>query len=69
MSKGTPVRTMRFPLPLVEQIEASISSANLRRADAPYDWTGWVLQAVREKLRHLNRGRRASKRRAFVYQG
>ena len=63
MSIGSPRRTMRFPEHLIEQIEAAIDSANQRRADVPYDWTGWVLQAVREKLRSLERGRTSSRRR------
>ena len=63
MSIGSPRRTMRFPEKLVEQIEQAITSANSRRADVPYDWTGWVLQAVNEKLRSLARGRASSKRR------
>lgn len=63
MSLGSPRRTMRFPEELVQRIEAAIDSANVRRVAAPYDWTGWVLQAVREKLRSLERGRNSSKRR------
>lgn len=63
MSLGSPRRTMRFPEALVEKIEEAILSANARRADVPYDWTGWVLQAVREKLRSLERGRSSSKAR------
>lgn len=63
MSLGSPRRTMRFPDKLVEEIEAAILSANDRRFAQPYDWTGWVLQAVREKLRSLARGRASSKRR------
>jgi len=63
MSLGSPRKTMRFPEATVEQIEAAMASANDRRCEQPYDWTGWVLQAVREKLRSLARGRASSKRR------
>jgi hypothetical protein len=63
MSLGSPRRTMRFPEELVKDIEQAILSANARRADVPYDWTGWVLQAVREKLAHLARARKGKNRR------
>lgn len=62
-SKGSPRRTMRFPQATVDRIEQAIDSANQRRAEVPYDWTGWVLQAVAEKLRSLERGRASSRRR------
>lgn len=58
MSLGSPRRTMRFPEDLVAKIEAAIDSANARRFAAPYDWTGWVLQAVGEKLRSLARSKK-----------
>lgn len=63
MSKGSPRFSMRFPPGLVESIDQAIDSANQRRAARPYDWTAWVRQAVREKLRSLERGRASSKRR------
>jgi hypothetical protein len=64
MSKGSPRRTLRVPEKLCEQIEAAIDSANVRRFQAPYDWSGWALQAIREKLRSLERGRASSKRKS-----
>jgi hypothetical protein len=54
---------MRFPEETVKRIDAAIDSANARRVEIPYDWTAWVRQAVKEKLRSLERGRASSKRR------
>lgn len=68
MSKGAPRFSIRFPGNLVEEIDQAIDSANLRRAARPYDWTAWVRQAVREKLRSLARGRASSQRRRAARQ-
>jgi hypothetical protein len=63
MSKGSPRRTLRVPQPLIDEIEAAIESANVRRFGQPYDWSGWALQAIGEKLRSLKRGRESSQRK------
>ncbi len=63
MSLGSPRRTMRFPASLIERIETAIGSANQYRAGVPYDWTAWILQAVHEKLRSLERARTSRLRR------
>lgn len=69
MSKGSPIRTMRFPEELVQRIEAAIASANDRKARTRYDWTSWVRKAINEKLSHLVRGKRPRKRRRRATPG
>lgn len=62
--RGKRIIPIRLADELVEQIDQAIASNNDRRADAPYDRTAWIIQAIKERLDKLARGRKAAKRKA-----
>lgn len=57
MSAGTPITTLRIPTELKAIIEEKIESANRNRKLEPYNLTTWILVAINEKLKHLERSR------------
>lgn len=66
-SKGTPVYTLRIPNELAAEIETTINRRNIYTLNEPWHWSGFVLTAIREKLNHMERSRRAKKRKAVQH--
>jgi hypothetical protein len=61
MGRGTPITPLRLSEELLGRIREAIDSANERRTDEPYDLTGWIRQAIEEKLKHRKRGTKKGK--------
>lgn len=62
MSKGSPVIPCRFPADLLAQVDQTIRRSQDTRAGEPWNRTTFILQAVRDKLNHMERSRRPRKR-------
>jgi|SRR5271168_1558725 len=58
MSLGSPRVTLRIPENLLEQIKETIDRNNLRARGEPWDTTSWIIDAIRDKLAHQDRGRK-----------
>jgi hypothetical protein len=63
MSRGSPVVLLRLPPALLVALDAEVERQNATRVDEPYDRSGWVRQAIRERLAKLGRGRRSRRAR------
>ena len=61
MSKGSQVVPVRIPMELLDLINAAIESRNDASPQEPMNLSSWIRAAVREKLRHLVRGRSKAK--------
>lgn len=62
-SKGTPITCLRIPPDLLDQIDQAIARAADHLPDEPYTRTSWIISAIKEKLRHQERGRKRARRR------
>lgn len=58
MSQGSPRVTVRIPRGLLAEIQQVIDARNGRSPLPPWDLTGFLLQAIRDKLSHMKRSRR-----------
>lgn len=63
MSRGTKITPLRLSPELLSRIHAAIDSNNMRRSEEPYDLTGWIRQAIEERLAKLERGRKSAQRK------
>lgn len=61
MAKGNPIIKTRVTAELLERIYSAIDSNNANRRDEPYDLSGWLRQAIEERLAKLERSRRGKK--------
>lgn len=61
MAKGSPIIKTRVSPELLERIYTAIDMNNSRRKDEPYDLSGWLRQAIEERLAKLERSRGARK--------
>lgn len=63
--KGSAIICVRFPRDLLVAMEDAMDSANDRahvKSGEPYDYTGYIRTAVQDKLNHLARARRSSRK-------
>lgn len=63
MSKGNPKIIIRVSPDTLAKIREAIDSNNVRRGAEPYDLSGWIRQAIEERLAKLERGRKGSGRK------
>lgn len=67
MSKGSKIVQFRLPPALEAEVGITIARRNLYRRGRPWDRTGFLLTAIREKIAKMERSRRkntgASKRK------
>lgn len=56
-SKGSPRHTIRIPDSLGNEVEELIERRNRNTRNPPWDFTGFILNAIREKLAKHERGR------------
>jgi len=63
MSRGTPITCIRIPPALLAEIDQAIDSNNVWRVDEEYNRTSWIIQAIKERLKKQERGRRTRGRR------
>lgn len=63
MSKGNPVKGIRFDPLTLAAVEAAISQRNFFSRRKPWDFSAFVHNAIWEKLRKMQRGRAPRKRR------
>lgn len=54
---------LRIPGEMLRQIEATIARRNFHSPEIPWNRTDFILSAIREKLGHMSRSRRPSRRR------
>lgn len=64
MSKGNPIIKLRVTPELLDRIRKAIDQNNERRGDQPYDLSGWLRQAVEERLDKLERARKSGRRKS-----
>jgi hypothetical protein len=62
MSKGTPRVTLRVPEELRSALQEVIDRSELFRAAGAWDTTSLILQAVKDKLNHMERSRRSRRK-------
>ncbi len=58
MSVGSPVLRVRCPLVWCEEIEKDIASKNHHSPNEPLDMSKWLMQAIKEKLKKSQRGKK-----------
>lgn len=63
MSKGTKIITLRLPSILEDAIDAAIAQRNEVTKQEPWTRTAFFLTAIREKLSHMERSRKSSRKR------
>jgi len=61
MSKGSPIVPVRIPTSLLETIDAEIAKVNLHWNVIPYTRSTWIIAAIKDKLKHANRSRKAGR--------
>lgn len=54
-SKGSRVVTMRIAEPLMSRILEVIERNNKSRFEGEWDLSGWILDAIRDKIAHQDR--------------
>lgn len=59
--KGSPKIILRVPTELLDRIREAITSNNAFRGGQPYDLSGWIRQAITERLDKLARSRKGRK--------
>jgi hypothetical protein len=57
VSAGSPRVTLRIPAPLLDRIKEAIERNNQRVKDEPWVYNTWIIDAIRDKLAHQDRGR------------
>lgn len=62
MSKGNPRVTFRLPRELIHQVEETILNRNAVSPLEPWDWSKFVVIAIKEKLDKMRRSRSKSKK-------
>jgi len=62
MSKGSPIVSLRVPQEMLDIVDNEIQIVNRSKVKQKFDRSLFILTAVCEKLAHLERGRRRSKR-------
>lgn len=55
MSRGTPLKALRIPAVLSEEIDRTIARRNYHSRRAPWTWTDFCLTAIREKILKMAR--------------
>lgn len=63
MAKGTKIITFRLPGGLEEDMEMYIESRNEATRNEPWTKTAFIIAAIREKIDHGIRSRRARRRK------
>jgi hypothetical protein len=63
MSKGNAIIGVRVKPELLARVQQTIERRNQLTREAPWSMTDFVLAAVHDKLRHLDRARRQTARR------
>ena len=58
MSKGSPIIPVRIPAELLAAVDAAIARTSLKRREGPWTRSAWILQALRDKLAHMERAAR-----------
>lgn len=63
MSNGSPRVTIRIPNPLLDEMWTVVTERNERTANEPWDFSAFILAAIREKLTHMKRSRTYRRKR------
>jgi hypothetical protein len=62
MSRGTPVVSFRLPPDLEQQLKEVMDRSETTRLAGPWTLSALIVSGIKEKLRHLEAGRRSRKR-------
>lgn len=57
MSKGSPITLVRLPTDLIAEIELTIARRNVHTRREPWDTSKFIRDAIREKIRKMERSR------------
>lgn len=63
MSKGTRMKGVRIPPALMQEINETIERRNTWTRREPWKFTGFILQAIRDKIDQMKRSRKRGKGR------
>lgn len=69
MAKGNPIVLVRLTPEILAQIHGAIEGRNRRTREEPWDRSGFIRIAIREKLHHMRRSRRSRGRRPATANG
>lgn len=68
MSQGNPIIHLRIPKELLAEVNIVIITTGQTCQGEPWNLSSWILQAIKDKLAHQDRARKASLRRAKCRQ-
>lgn len=66
MSLGSPVIPTRIPVDLLAQIDAIVARSATSRTAGQWTRSGWIVQAIRDKLAHAERSRKSRPRKSTL---
>lgn len=69
MAKGNPIVLVRLTPQILEQIAEAIERRNRRTREEPWDRSGFIRVAIRDKLFHMQRSRGRSRKRKPISAG
>lgn len=66
MSKGSRIVTLRLPDDMMSSVYEALKRRNERTRDSQWSLSDWIRAAAEDKLKHVARGRRGSRKRKYL---